>query len=68
MGSNTDRAKAALNAMKEIGFNRKLATQVLKDLLKLYQNNWEHIENDNYSAFADAILSAQVFFFLFFSS
>ncbi|KAF3335842.1 Histone-lysine N-methyltransferase SUVR4 [Carex littledalei] len=59
MGSNTDRAKAALYAMKELGFNRKLATQVLKDLLKLYQNNWEHIEDSNYSAFAEAILIAQ---------
>ncbi|KAJ4802637.1 SET-domain containing protein lysine methyltransferase family protein [Rhynchospora pubera] len=58
--NNTDRAKAALNAMKDLGFGRKLAVKVLKNLLELYENKWELIEDENYSAFAEAILDAQL--------
>jgi Ubiquitin-binding WIYLD domain len=65
MGSKTDRARAALNAMKLLGFNTRLATQVLKELLKLYQNNWELIEDENYRVFAEAILDAQVCLIVF---
>ncbi|KAF3328252.1 histone-lysine N-methyltransferase SUVR4-like protein [Carex littledalei] len=44
---------------RELGFGRKLATQVLKELLKLHEFNWELIEDENYRAFVDAILDAQ---------
>lgn len=66
MRSNMDRARAALNAMKDLGFAKKLAAQVLKEMLKLYQNNWELIEDENYRAFVEAILDAQVLICLFF--
>jgi len=59
MGAKTDRAKKALDAMKPLGFSRKQAAPVLKKLLKIYNNNWELIEDECYRALADAILDAQ---------
>ncbi|KAJ3689423.1 hypothetical protein LUZ61_018587 [Rhynchospora tenuis] len=57
--TSNERARMALNAMKDLGFGRKLAVKVLKNLLKLYENKWELIEDENYRAFAEAILDAQ---------
>lgn len=59
MGSNSERARKALDAMKLLGFSKKQATPVLKRLLKLFDNNWEPIEDECYRALADAILDAQ---------
>ncbi|XP_062191430.1 histone-lysine N-methyltransferase SUVR4-like [Phragmites australis] len=59
MGSSTDRARKALDAMKLLGFSRKQAAPVLKQLFKLFNNNWEPIEDECYRALADAILDAQ---------
>nr|CAD1830869.1 unnamed protein product [Ananas comosus var. bracteatus] len=60
MVSNTERARAALNAMKALGFPKKVATPVLKNLLMLYGGKWELIEDENYRALADAVLDMQV--------
>ncbi|XP_010936035.1 probable inactive histone-lysine N-methyltransferase SUVR2 [Elaeis guineensis] len=54
-----ERALVALKAMKAIGFPMHVAKPVLKNLLKLYDNNWEYIEAENYRVLADAILDAQ---------
>ncbi|KAG8043755.1 hypothetical protein GUJ93_ZPchr0458g22605 [Zizania palustris] len=54
--SNTERAKKALDAMKQLGFSKKESTPVLKGLLKLFGGNWEPIEDECYRALADAIL------------
>ncbi|XP_015692152.1 probable inactive histone-lysine N-methyltransferase SUVR2 isoform X2 [Oryza brachyantha] len=54
--SNTERARRALDAMKQLGFSKKEATPVLKNLLRLFGNNWEPIEDECYRALADAIL------------
>uniref|UniRef100_A0A0E0KXC7 SET domain-containing protein n=1 Tax=Oryza punctata TaxID=4537 RepID=A0A0E0KXC7_ORYPU len=54
--SNTERARKALDAMKQLGFSKKEATPVLKNLLKLFGHNWEPIEDECYRALADAIL------------
>lgn len=54
--SNTERARKALEAMKQLGFSKKEATPVLKNLLRLFGNNWEPIEDECYRALADAIL------------
>ncbi|XP_020113303.1 probable inactive histone-lysine N-methyltransferase SUVR2 isoform X2 [Ananas comosus] len=59
MVSNTERARAALNAMKALGFPKKVATPVLKNLLMLYGGKWELIEDENYRALADAVLDMQ---------
>ncbi|XP_017229776.1 probable inactive histone-lysine N-methyltransferase SUVR2 [Daucus carota subsp. sativus] len=50
------RVLKAFRAMKAIGILEDKVKPVLKDLLKLYDKNWEHIEEENYRALADAIL------------
>ncbi|CAO2211861.1 unnamed protein product [Urochloa humidicola] len=59
MGANTDRARKALDAMKLLGFSKKQAFPVLKQLVKTFNNNWELIEDECYRALADAILDVQ---------
>jgi hypothetical protein len=59
MGAKTDRARRALDAMKLLGFSKKQATPVLRRLLKIFNDNWEPIEDECYRALADAILDAQ---------
>lgn len=54
-----ERAVAAVKAMKAIGFSGHAVKPVLKNLLKVYENNWEYIEAENYRVLADAILDAQ---------
>ncbi|KAL0918378.1 hypothetical protein M5K25_010382 [Dendrobium thyrsiflorum] len=53
------RAIAAVKAMKLLGFGQGVAKPVLKELLKVYGNNWEYIEAENYRLLADAILDSQ---------
>lgn len=53
------RAKAALVAMKNIGFSSKVAAPVLKKLLEVYENNWEYIEENSYQVLIDSILEQQ---------
>ncbi|XP_028555664.1 probable inactive histone-lysine N-methyltransferase SUVR1 isoform X1 [Dendrobium catenatum] len=53
------RAQAAVKAMKLIGFDQAKAKAVLKKLLKVYENNWEYIEAENYRLLADSILDDQ---------
>ena len=38
-----------------IGVERKRVSQVLDDLLKVYDHNWEHIEADDFRVLTDAI-------------
>ncbi|XP_058005795.1 probable inactive histone-lysine N-methyltransferase SUVR2 isoform X2 [Hevea brasiliensis] len=49
------RVLKAFRAMKAIGINEDKVKPVLKRLLKLYDKNWELIEEENYSVLADAI-------------
>ncbi|KAF8654043.1 hypothetical protein HU200_062189 [Digitaria exilis] len=58
-GSNTDRARKAVDAMKLLGFSRKQSVPVLKKLLSIFNDNWEPIEDECYRTLADAILDAQ---------
>ncbi|KAK1352961.1 putative inactive histone-lysine N-methyltransferase SUVR2 [Heracleum sosnowskyi] len=50
------RVMKAFRAMRAIGIPEEKVKPVLKDLLKLYEKNWELIEEENYRALADAIL------------
>ncbi|CAA0823936.1 Histone-lysine N-methyltransferase SUVR2 [Striga hermonthica] len=45
----------AFRAMKALGISEEKVKPVLKNLLKLYDKNWELIEEENYRALADAI-------------
>ncbi|KAG8641825.1 hypothetical protein MANES_12G036100v8 [Manihot esculenta] len=49
------RVLKAFRAMKAIGINEDKVKPVLKKLLKLYDKNWELIEEENYRVLADAI-------------
>lgn len=46
---------SAFRAMKVLGISEETVKPVLKSLLKLYDKNWELIEEENYRALADAI-------------
>ncbi|RZC68849.1 hypothetical protein C5167_032091 [Papaver somniferum] len=49
------RALMAFNAMKAIGISGEIVKPVLKNLLKVYDKNWQLIEDENYRVLADAI-------------
>jgi hypothetical protein len=61
---------AAFIAMKALGIAEAKVKPVLKKLLKLYDKNWELIEEGNYRALVDAIFDEadnfEVFFSLYF--
>lgn len=46
---------AAFRAMKDIGVKEDKVKPVLKKLLKLYDKNWQLIEEENYRVLADAV-------------
>ncbi|XP_043722739.1 probable inactive histone-lysine N-methyltransferase SUVR2 isoform X2 [Telopea speciosissima] len=49
------RAEKAIAAMKAIGIHEEIVKPVLKNLWRLFDKNWEPIEEENYRALADAI-------------
>ncbi|TVU29184.1 hypothetical protein EJB05_20741, partial [Eragrostis curvula] len=51
-----ERFDVAVKSMTNIGISKETTEHVLKNLLVLYEYNWEHIEADNYQTLADAIL------------
>ncbi|KAK9053524.1 hypothetical protein SSX86_024598 [Deinandra increscens subsp. villosa] len=53
------RVAKAFRAMRELGIPEEKTKPVLKNLLKLYEKNWELIEDDNYRALADAIFDSE---------
>ncbi|XP_041008497.1 probable inactive histone-lysine N-methyltransferase SUVR2 [Juglans microcarpa x Juglans regia] len=53
------RVAAAFRAMKDIGIKEDKVKPVLIKLLKLYEKNWELIEEENYRALADAIFEEE---------
>lgn len=58
-----------MEAMRGMGFPSTRTKAVLKRLLNACENNWEHIEAENYWLLVEAILEAdepEVQFFLFF--
>ncbi|KAI3678778.1 hypothetical protein L6452_38081 [Arctium lappa] len=52
------RVAKAFRAMREIGIPEEKTKPVLKRLLKTYDKNWGHIEEENYRALADAIFDS----------
>ncbi|KAL3649787.1 hypothetical protein CASFOL_006190 [Castilleja foliolosa] len=55
MDSGRERVAKAFSAMKSLGIPDETTRPVLKKLFKLYDKNWELIEEDNYRTLADAI-------------
>lgn len=53
------RVLKAFRAMRELGIAEEVTKPVLKNLLKLYDKNWELIEEENYRALVDAIFDIQ---------
>uniref|UniRef100_A0A7N0TUU4 SET domain-containing protein n=2 Tax=Kalanchoe fedtschenkoi TaxID=63787 RepID=A0A7N0TUU4_KALFE len=49
----------AFRAMKDLGISEDMVKPALKNLLKLYDKNWEHIEAENYRALIDAIFEIE---------
>lgn len=50
---------AAFRAMRSLGIAEEKVKPVLKNLLKLYEKNWELIEEGNYRVLADAIFDQE---------
>lgn len=50
-----EKVRRAYNAMECLGVSAKNVKPALKRLLKLYDKNWQLIEEDNYRTLADAI-------------
>ncbi|PIN05360.1 Histone-lysine N-methyltransferase [Handroanthus impetiginosus] len=61
MSNKETKAKVAnaFRAMKSLGISEDKVKPVLKNLLKLYDKNWELIEEENYRALADAIFERE---------
>lgn len=49
------KARAAIQAMKELGIPETKTKPVLKKLLNLFEKNWDLIEEENYRLLADSI-------------
>lgn len=50
------RIVSAFTEMKKLGFTEDVVKPVLKRLLRVFERNWEPIEDENYRVLADAIL------------
>ncbi|XP_058767004.1 histone-lysine N-methyltransferase SUVR4-like [Vicia villosa] len=50
---------AAFRAMTNLGIHESKVKPVLKKLIKLYEGNWELIEEENYRALVDAIFEEE---------
>ncbi|CAN6232493.1 unnamed protein product [Urochloa humidicola] len=52
-----ERFSDAVKSMTDIGFQKEKVVEVLEKLLETYDDNWEHIEADNYSVLVDLIFA-----------
>lgn len=58
-GMNDSRAVKAYDAMKDLGISKEEVKPVLRNLLKVYDKNWELIEDDNYRTLIDAYFESK---------
>lgn len=49
----------AYKAMKALGYTSQIVKPVLKNLLDLYDKNWELIEDEQYKVLLDAIIESE---------
>lgn len=59
MGPSEARATKAINAMKVMDISEKRVKPILRNLLRLYDKNWEIIEDENYRVLIDAIFEQE---------
>lgn len=57
--AKTAKTLKAVRAMKRLGYSEKIVRPVLKELLKLYDDNWMLIEDESYQVLIDAILQSE---------
>lgn len=53
---STEKFGDAVKTMIDAGFSKETVEQVLKELIIVYDENWEHIEADNYSLLVEALV------------
>ena len=53
---STEKFDDAVKSMTDAGFLKETVEQALNKLIILYEENWEHIEADNYSTLVEALL------------
>lgn len=57
----------ACRAMKSFGITPAKTKTALKELLKLYENKWELIEDENYRVLFDVLMpEEEVYLYIFF--
>ncbi|KAI5398266.1 hypothetical protein KIW84_063889 [Lathyrus oleraceus] len=56
---NDSRTVKAYDAMKDLGISKEEVKPVLRNLLKVYDKNWELIEDDNYRTLIDAYFESK---------
>ncbi|XP_059317713.1 probable inactive histone-lysine N-methyltransferase SUVR2 [Lycium ferocissimum] len=59
MAPRNPKVTKAYEAMKVFGYTAKDVKPVLNNLLKLYNKNWELIEDENYSALVESIIDSK---------
>ena len=59
MKRDDPRLKQAFQAMKDLGISEHVVKPVLKELLKVFCDNWDFIMEDNYRVLADAIFDKE---------
>lgn len=57
--TNNPRVLKAFKATRALGIPDRLVKPVLKNLLAVYDKNWELIEEDNYRTLVDAYFESQ---------
>lgn len=57
--TNNPRVLKAFKATRALGIPDRLVKPVLKNLLAMYDKNWELIEEDNYRTLVDAYFESQ---------
>ncbi|RYR46208.1 hypothetical protein Ahy_A07g031966 isoform C [Arachis hypogaea] len=55
----SSRMDAALDAMKQFGFEEKLVQETVNELLDVYQGAWPFIEDGSYNLLIETILAKQ---------
>ncbi|KAJ0841257.1 putative histone-lysine N-methyltransferase [Helianthus annuus] len=58
LNEQKQKVEKAYSAMADLGISTEVVKPVLKNLLKLYDGNWELIEEDKYRTLADAIFES----------
>lgn len=59
LSMSSSKHERAYKTMEALGYSQEAVEPVLKSLLNLYEQNWQHIEDEQYKVLVDAILEKQ---------